>query len=264
MIIRIFFLAAVLFFAGCRRAKTVDSGSPVILSLSAAATWILTELGSPPAAIDSYGVIAAGETVPPVIGKGSAVSRENLAEYGINCAVIWEYQKDANHLFRSCGIRVVELPRFRLKDYPAMILRLGALTGKKKKAEELCDKFERFRSGLKESGESVPVYFELYAPWKSAGSESYIGDLLSVSGGRAVSRKTSLINTEFLMAEAPEIIFYVEGFGSAEEISSRPGFSELPAVKRGRIYSVSRRLITEGIAPEEAILFLRRHLNRRD
>ena len=75
----VFLILTLCLLAGCspeREAKTPQR----ILSLSTAATHILTELEVPPCAIDEYGRIAAGSPPPAVIGKGAAVSREKIAE----------------------------------------------------------------------------------------------------------------------------------------------------------------------------------------
>lgn len=228
-----------------------------ILSLSAAATHILTELGCPPAAIDEYGKIAAGKNPPPVIGKGSAISQEKLAELKIDCAVIWYYQREAEKLFRLKGIRVETVAKLRLENYPGLIMRLGKLAGKTEAAEKLCAGFKtKLKTREAAEREPVRVYFELYSAWKGAGDESYVGDLLRAAGGRSSIRKSGLISAETLIENAPEVIFYIEGFGSPGEIAARPGFASLPAVKNHRIYPVNRRLVTEGLAPLEAIKYL--------
>lgn len=259
---KIFFVLLIVLFCGCKNREEAAVIPGKILSLSAAATKVLYDLGVPPAAIDSYGTIAAGKPEPAVIGKGSAVSREKIADLGIDCVILWTYQQDAAQDFRKKGLQIVEVQPFRLRDYPALVRRLGDLTGKKERAEELCATFRKELSEIPEPEKKKAVYFELYGPLKSAGEESYTGDLLTHAGGIALNKKTGLISTESLLEHQPEIIFYVEGSSSAEEIRKRPGFSTFPAVKNNRIYAVPRRLITEGIAPLEAIRFFREQIIR--
>lgn len=246
---------------GCSPAHHSAGPPEKILSLSAASTKILYDLGVPPAAIDEYGKIAAGKPEPAVIGKGSSISREKMLELGIDCVILWHYQKDAARMFKKNGLQVVELETFRLKDYPDLIRRLGALTGKEEKAEQLCYEYSQKVSSLPMPEHRKNVYFELYGPMKSAGQESYIGDLLSCSGGVVMNRKTGLISAESLLSHQPELIFYVEGHGSAEELKKRPGFSKFPAVRNDRIHAVPRRLITEGVAPLEAMKFFQKHIS---
>ena len=259
---KIFFVLLIILFCGCKNREKTAAAPGKILSMSAAATKVLYDLGVPPAAIDEYGRIAAGKPEPEVIGKGSAVSREKIAELGIDCVILWTYQQDAAQDFRRKGIQVMEVQPFRLRDYPALVRRLGDLTGKKERAEELCAVFRKELSAIPKPEKKKAVYFELYGPLKSVGEESYTGDLLTHAGGVVLNKKTGLISTESLLEHQPEIIFYVEGSSSAEEIRNRPGFSEFPAVKNNRIHAVPRRLITEGIEPLEAIRFFREQIIR--
>ncbi|UKI30409.1 MAG: hypothetical protein L6W00_20965 [Lentisphaeria bacterium] len=72
----VFLLLTLCLLAGCapeRNAKTPQR----LLSLSTAATHILTELELPPCAIDEYGRIAAGSPPPAVIGKGGRLAGED-------------------------------------------------------------------------------------------------------------------------------------------------------------------------------------------
>ena len=254
------YLFTILFLCGCSPREKASGTPQKILSLSAAATKILFDLDVPPSAIDEYGLIASGNPPPQVIGKGSAISREKMVELGIDYVILWDYQQDSASQFRKNGLQVLELKPFRLADYPALILKLGKITGKTEKAESLVLDFQKKLSSFEIPEKRKPVYFELYGSMKSAGNESYTGDLIARSGGVFLNRKTGLLSTEKLLEHQPEVIFYVEGFTTAEEIRNRSGFSELPAVKNNRIYSVPRRLFTEGIAPLEAMEFFKKYL----
>ncbi len=250
-----------LLLTGCPRQENARLPER-ILSLSTAATHILTRLGTPPAAIDEYGRVAAGINPLPVIGKGSAVSRERLTELGIDCAIVWYYQADAEKQFRDSGIRVEKVPQVRLSTYPELMLRLGKLTGKNAEAKILADTFRRelSRNSIPEDRTPRRVYFELYGPGKAAGGESYLGDLLRAAGGESILPRTGLTGMESVVESAPEVIFFIEGFGSAEEIEKRPGLASSPAVKNGRVHPVPRRLTIEGLAPLEAIEYLKQKM----
>ena len=124
---------------------------------------------------------------------------------------------------------------------------------------------EAFRRQLKQI--SVPaevparrICFELYSPGKIAGDASYLGDLVRAAGGKSIMPETGLISAEAVIEAAPDVIFYIEGFGSAAEIAARSAYSGTPAVRNGRIHAVPRRLTVEGIAPLEAIEFIRQYM----
>lgn len=237
-----------------------------ILSLSAAATHILIQLEQPPIAIDEYGLLAAGENPPPVLGRGSAVSFEKITELGINCVILWYYQSDAERLFRSRGIQVIQIAPIRLSNYAELLKTLGELTGKTQLAAKLSADFQKQRKILSATAAvkaPTRVYFELYSEWKAAGGQSYLGDLLKAGGGQCPVAKTGLLSAEIILEYAPEVIFYVQGAGFPEEIARRPGLSGTPAVRNGRVYMVERRFVTEGLALLEAIEFFQQKLNDR-
>ena len=230
-----------------------------VLSLSAAATAVLDQLGVPPVAIDRYGLTAMPGGRALVIGRGEAVSREKLLEWKIQCAVLWYYQQESVERFRAQGIRCEVIPKLRLADYPVLVRRMGELTGRQAAADKLAAGFEAEMAALRAAPAERPVrvYFELYTPWKGAGHESYMGDLIRCAGGRSILPESGLSSPEFVVKAAPEVIFYVEGFGDAAEIAARPGMAAVPAVKKQRIIPVPRKWVVEGVDPASAIGFLR-------
>jgi iron complex transport system substrate-binding protein len=233
-----------------------------ILSLSAAATHIMTRLGSPPAAIDEYGKIAAGKNMPPVIGKGSAVSQEKIVDLNIDAAIIWYYQVALAKVLQTKGIRVETVGSTRLSGYPGLIRQIGKLTGRHPEAEKLAAEFKTKLKTVAANSTSKPVrvYFELYSEGKCSGDQTYLGDLVRAAGGQNIVDKNGLISLETVIEKSPEVIFYIEGFGKPKEIAARPGISSTPAAKNKRIYPVNRRLVVEGLAPLEAIKYFKSHM----
>ena len=258
-ILRVLCAAILISAAGCGSESRRERPPRRILSLSAAATGTLIALDAAPAAVDLYGSEVPGAETIPVAGKGSALSREILAELGIDGAIVWYYQQDVRRQLESLGIRVLTAPPMRLREIPAWIVRAGEFCGRKEAAEALSAEFSRRISEITvaEPGKTVYVYWELYAPGKAAGEESYAGDLLKAAGCRSVIRKTGVVSGEFLAERPPDVILYVEGFGTAAEIARRPELQHSPAAENNRIYAVPRRLLMEGVAPLEAIAFIK-------
>ena len=264
-----FLLVGLLFLTGCSpEPQGLEQKAPArILSLSAAATHTLLALGVRPAAIDEYGLIVAGVDSPAVVGKGSLFSREKVVGLGIDCAVIWYYQHDAERELKRMGIRVEKVGPVRLEQYPDFLMQLGRLTGKEKEAAALSDAFRKELTMLSVSkdrtGRKIPkVMFELYTSGRYAGDESYIGDLVRAAGGMIPIRRTGLINAERVCQEAPEVLFYVEGSGDPVRLASQPGVSASSAVRSKRIYGVPRHLLTEGVSPLKTIQYIRERLER--
>ena len=248
-----------LLLAGCSGSRK-EEGALRICSLSAAATAVLTRLGTPPHAVDLYGALTAAPSTP-VVGKGSAVSLEKLLALKIDTVIAWSYQKNTLEHLERHGIKVVTFDTVRMRNFPQMVRKLGALTGKTQAAEELIKGFSSIAPGTPKEGQEVKrVYFELYSRNRGAGDDSYIGDLLRAAGGKSVLKKTSLTGTETLIEKDPQVIFFVEEFGSIQEIMSRSGFAALEAVKHKAVYPVPRRLLVEGAFPAEAVEYLKKAL----
>jgi ABC-type Fe3+-hydroxamate transport system substrate-binding protein len=252
-------ICALLLLTGCAEEKKTAEAVR-ICSLSTAASAVLCKLGVPPAAVDQY----SAELAPgvPVIGKGTAVSPEKMVELKIDTLVVWSYQQSAVEHFKRHGIRIVALEPVRKANFAAMVKRLGALTKKEEKALQIAEHYEKIFPGPG-AGSSKPkrVYLELYTRNRGAGENSYAGELITAAGGKSILQRTALAGTEHIISMNPEVIFFVEGFTTAEEIASRNGFAALDAVKKKKLFPVPRRLLVEGAFPLEAVAYFKKRMN---
>lgn len=245
--------------AGCSgEQKKVDP--PRICSLSSAAVCLLGRLAVTPAAVDEYSRPFAPAGTP-VVGKGSAVSAERLLELKINTIIVWEYQRAAVGHLRCYGIKTVSVAPLRLATLPEFIRELGDLTGKTREAQQLAAEFSRKLASLSVPALQRRVYLELYSRNRGAGRNSYAGDLIAAAGGKNILESTSLTGTDEIIRQDPEIIFYVEHCGSAEEIMKRPGMSNVSAVKNKKIFPVPRKFLVEGAFPLEAVEYLKKRIS---
>ena len=232
-----------------------------ILSLVTCADHIITELGAKDkiAAIDRHGKVLECMQNTPVTVAGGMVSREMLRKYKINHAIIWYYQRNLTDLFEKEGISVSVIERLSLKNYAETVRNLGRLCNKSEAAEKL---LKKFYAAIPEKSPAATalktVYIELYTQWKSPAENGYIDEILHLAGGRqAVCGKVNgTVSPEAVALAKPEVIFFVEGFGSAAELAARAALRNTPAVKNNRIYAIPRKLVCEGVAPEELLRFL--------
>ena len=245
--------------AGCSK-RTAAPEERRIASLSTAAAVILNKLGTPPVAVDQYCAVAAPST--PVIGKGTAISVEKLLELKINTLILWSYQKNALEYLTRYGIELVAVDPCRAANFPELIEKLGALTGKREKCAGIISEYKKSFEGITSlAGTKKRVYLELYTRNRGAGDESYMGDLLRAAGAKSILKKSALTGTEYIVKQDPEVIFFVENFGSKDEIMDRSGFAAVEAVKRKAVYPVPRELLVEGASPREAVEYLRKRIN---
>lgn len=236
-----------------------------ILSLCAAANDILIRTGQKDklAAIDHFGRIVPGTGEIPVIARGTAISAEKAVELGITHIIAWEYQGEVEKILPRC--KVLKLPVIRAANYEEAVLAVCGITGAEKAGRELAAEFKKYMAPDENPAAGRPkIYLELYSPFKTAGEESYANDLIKLAGGTNIGAslpRSGTIGAEKIVLEKPDIILYIDGFGSVEEISRRPGFRNLPAVAGKRIYGVDRKLFVAGLDPAGAVRTLRKYIH---
>lgn len=249
--------------------KAAESGTPPrrILSTTTAGTALLVELGAAGelAAIDRYGKIVPGTSHAAEVGRGSALSTERVLLLEIDFAVVWYYQHSLQNLFRRMNIPSFVVPPLRCDNYPEVVEALGNRIGRAAKAAEIAEKFRRLIRELEKNAPArrTRVYLELYSPCRSAGNDSYAGDLLRLSGGKNVVetlKRSGPVSAEAIIHGDPEVIFVVDGFTSPDEVARRSGWSEISAVRNRRIFRIDRKYLVPGYDPAGAIRVMSRAL----
>ena len=256
--------------AALSRAAATESGTPPrrILSTTTAGTALLIELGaaSELAAIDRYGKIVPGTEHAAEVGRGSALSAERVLLLEIDLAVIWYYQHSLQSLFRRMNIPTFIVPPLRCDNYPDVVEALGKRIGRAQKAAEIAARFRRLIRELEQNAPArrTRVYLELYSPCRSAGNESYAGDLLRLSGGENVVsslQRSGTVSAEAIIHGDPEVIFVVDGFTSPDELVKRSGWGEISAVRNRRVFTIDRKYLVPGYDPAGAIREMSRLLH---
>lgn len=256
--------------AALSRAAATESGTPPrrILSTTTAGTALLIELGaaSELAAIDRYGKIVPGTEHAAEVGRGSALSAERVLLLEIDLAVIWYYQHSLQSLFRRMNIPTFIVPPLRCDNYPDVVEALGKRIGRAEKAAEIAARFRRLIRELEQNAPArrTRVYLELYSPCRSAGNESYAGDLLRLSGGENVVsslQRSGTVSAEAIIHGDPEVIFVVDGFTSPDELVKRSGWGEISAVRNRRVFTIDRKYLVPGYDPAGAIREMSRLLH---
>ena len=256
--------------AALSRAAATESGTPPrrILSTTTAGTALLIELGAAGelAAIDRYGKIVPGTEHAAEVGRGSALSAEWVLLLEIDLAVIWYYQHSLQSLFRRMNIPTFIVPPLRCDNYPDVVEALGKRIGRAEKAAEIAARFRRLIRELEQNAPArrTRVYLELYSPCRSAGNESYAGDLLRLSGGENVVsslQRSGTVSAEAIIHGDPEVIFVVDGFTSPDELVKRSGWGEISAVRNRRVFTIDRKYLVPGYDPAGAIREMSRLLH---
>ena len=239
-----------------------------ILSLCTSATDTILRLGEGVrlAGIDEYSRVVPGATNLAVLGKGSAISREQVLARQIDLAFIWWFQDDVAQLLADLRVPVVKLRCGRAAEVRATIRLVGQCLGTTNAAEALAQSLAEKLAELTRADTSGPprVYLELYSPFKTSGRDSYLNDLIELAGGRNIAADATgsiLISSEQLLAADPQCVVLLKGFGTPEQFARRGGLESLSAVKTGRVHVLDRYCLVAGAGLPEGVAALRRLLN---
>jgi iron complex transport system substrate-binding protein len=156
-----------------------------------------------------------------------------------------------------------------------MIRTLGALVDAAQRAdaltERLADNLEATRRRSAERGERAKVYFEEWdEPMISA--IAWVSELIAIAGGvdifpELAGRKSAedrIVTAEAVIGRAPDIIIgsWCGKKFRPEKVVNRPGFEQIPAVRRGALHEIKSSLIlqpgpaalTDGLAALQSII----------
>jgi len=143
------------------------------------------------------------------------------------------------------GIKFILLPGKSIEDYYSSVQKLGEILNCREKAEK---EIRRFKTQLgkyrKESDKSrkPKVYMEIWdRPYMTVGKRSFINDLIKYAGGNniAAKRNEAYFNcsVEWIISSNPEVIICpAMKTGREADVKKRQGWSNIKAVKNGRIY----------------------------
>lgn len=138
----------------------------------------------------------------------------------------------------SQGYRVFSVDPRTVAEIPKALRLLGALTDHAAEAEKAASAFEaRAAAATKPPGPTV--YFEHSGdPLGTSGPDSYAGDAIRLAGGRNIfDGGWKMIEWEAVLARDPEVILITHP--RTQSLERRSGWSNLKAVKAGRVYFVS-------------------------
>ncbi|OFI06715.1 vitamin B12-binding protein precursor [Clostridium acetireducens DSM 10703] len=165
---------------------------------------------------------------------------------------------------KNSGIAVVSLYPKSFKEFDEYIKKLGILTGKQKKAEEVLKEFNKELKEIEKESESinpkVKVFFESTdTNCRTVTKDSMAAYAIKLAGGINIAEdakptsSTSSIASfgeEKILAKADSIDVYVaqkgamNAGGNPHAISIRPGFQKIKAVKEKRVYNINEKLIS--------------------
>ncbi|MBP7633149.1 ABC transporter substrate-binding protein, partial [Candidatus Ozemobacteraceae bacterium] len=156
-------------------------------------------------------------------------------------------------LFRQLSLAYTNIEIEHLADIPSVAVRLSYELGTPDRGTAFTTAWKRELSSLSSrSGHPKPrVYIETWdAPLQSATEESFIGQLIQVAGGENVftdsSNRYPVVTDLQVITSNPEVIFIAYPIGDISRISSRPGWGDIDAVRKKRVYRLDDTHIRPG------------------
>ncbi|MGA2032412.1 MAG: ABC transporter substrate-binding protein [Thermoguttaceae bacterium] len=239
-----------------------------VLSLCTSATDTIVALGAGDRllAIDEFSRVVPGTERLAIAGKGSAISREKVAALQVDLAFLWWYQADAAAMLEDLSIPVVLVRSVRAAELPATVRLIGNCTDCGPAAERLAAELETFlaRAERPPTLAAKRVFLELYGPLKTVGRDTYTNDLLELAGARNVAadaKGTLLFSAERLVQADPDVILVVGAASDRAALVSRPGMTELRAVREGRVFALDRYWLVAGPQMPQSVERIRRTIS---
>ncbi|MEW5784453.1 MAG: cobalamin-binding protein [Bacillota bacterium] len=151
------------------------------------------------------------------------------------------------------GIPVLVLAPETLADVYASLMLVAEVTGSTEQGEllvaEIQERVSRVQAALGSlnEDEKVVVYYEVYSdPLMSAGAGTLINEIITLSGGRNIfadlAEQYPKVSAESVVERQPQVILFPDYHGSAEimaeQMTERPGWESIPALRENRAYAV--------------------------
>lgn len=149
---------------------------------------------------------------------------------------------------RNLGISVLGYNPETLDDVLKMIWEIGKVTGVEENAalliENLKERIAAVKRLVKDADRPLVFWEVWHDPLYTAGPNTFINDLITLAGGRNLAADADspwpVYSLEVLLAKNPDIyIATKDQWSDPGNISERPGYDQLKAVKNGRVYVIN-------------------------
>ncbi len=231
---------------------TVPARPTAIVSLSPTATEMLYAIGagSQVKAVDEYSDYPP--SAPHTDLDGNNPNVEAIASYKPDLVVVSDEAPGLDKQLDQLGIPVLSDPAAaNLSQEYAQFEELGKATGHVAQAEaevgKLKGEISKIVHSVHERSRPLTYYYELDQTYYSATSGTFIGQVLGLLGlrsvadaakGAAASGGYPQLSGEFILKSSPDYILLADTVccgQSPATVAARPGWSNLSAVKYGRV-----------------------------
>jgi len=234
---------------------TLEQAATRIVSMAPANTEIAYAIGAGDKMVagTSYDDYPEEATSLPKIGDFANPSVEKIASYQPDLVLAaGGIQDKLRRRLEELGVKVYVVDPTAYDGAIATIENVGKLAGADAGAAKVTDEMTAAQMEVQASVgdlEKATTFLEIYnKPLMTAGSGTFIDDMIMIAGGENIGAEAGSgfpnFSTEVLVQKDPTV--YIADSGSMSEpgdIEKRAGFSELTAVKDGRVYVIDDNLI---------------------
>jgi len=234
---------------------TMQQPATRIVSLAPANTEISYAVGAGSKMVagttyDDYPAVAKSL---PKAGDFSNPSVEKIASFNPDLVLITGgVQAPLRAKLTKLGMNVYVIDPTTYAGVMTDIANVGKLAGTSAEAQKVVDTMKQAEADVQAkvaSAAKKSTFVEIYSkPLMTAGSGTFISDMVGMAGGTNLGDSAGAgfpnFSSEVLLKDDPAV--YVADSGSMSkpgDLSSRPGFSSLTAVKDGHVYVIEDSLI---------------------
>jgi iron complex transport system substrate-binding protein len=244
------------------RTVTVESAPERIVSLLPSNTEILFAVGAGEQVIGvtSFCNYPAEAATREQIGgiTNQTISIEAITALEPDLVVASGTQTDAIQTLTETGLVVIVLEPSTLADIYANIELVGRITAHSDQAAGLVADMQRRAEAVTSKVAAVPeaerpsIYYEVWnEPLMTAGPNTFIGQLVTLAGGRLifsdVAEDWPQVSAEVIIERDPAVILGPDSNSeilTGEQIAARPGWAQIAAVQSGRIYLLDGDIVS--------------------
>lgn len=234
---------------------TLDAPAEAIVSLAPANTEIAYAVGAGDKMVagTSYDDYPEEAKALPKIGDFSNPNVEKIASYSPDLVLAaGGIQDKLRAKLEGLGMTVYVVDPKTYDGVIATIDNVGKLAGTEDVATTVTDAMTATREEVEAAVGDLPAattFLEIYSePLMTAGTDTFIDDMITIAGGENIGAAAGSgfpsFSTEVLVKTDPAV--YIADSGSMSEpgdIAKRAGFSELTAVKDGKVYVIEDSII---------------------
>jgi iron complex transport system substrate-binding protein len=250
-----FFVLLLVMLSGCRQPQHAELNhtavKPRIVSLAPSLTEMIYAIGAGDHLVGKTSACDWPVEVKrvPVVGAFGRPSLEMLASIAPDLVVDVDLaDEQTGKKITALNIHREEIRCKSPEDIPHALTRLGILTGHQREADSLAGKIAdglaAFKKEAAEHAKKPAVYLEIWDdPLWTGGKNSFTSSLISYAGGYNIGDVVGMeyfeISSEWVIRNNPDVIccmYMSRETPAAEKIRLRTGWSEVSAVRSGRIY----------------------------